>query len=84
MYVLFLIPVFIVKVTESWYSLQYNKCSKISPSTSILDDHITGKICLDFLQNELPKQLEDFPLATRIVMYFQHDGSPSHYTRHVI
>jgi len=84
MYVLFLIPVFIVKVTESWYSLQYNKCWKIPPSTSILDDCMTGQIFLDFQQNELPKQLEDVPLATRIAMYFQHDGDPSHYTRHVI
>jgi len=39
---------------------------------------------LDFLQNELPKQLEDVPLARRIAMYFQHDGAPSHYTRHVM
>jgi len=34
---------------------------------------------------ELPKQLEDVPLATplatRIAMYFQHDRAPSHYTR---
>jgi len=35
-------------------------------------------------QNELPKQLEDVPLVTWIVMYFQHDGAPSHYTRHVM
>ena len=39
---------------------------------------------LDFLQNELPKQLEDVPSATRIAMYFQHDGAPSHHTRHVM
>jgi len=50
----------------------------------ILDDHMTGQNYLDFLQNELPKQLEDVPLATRIAMYFQHDGAPSHYTRHVM
>ena len=48
-----------------------------------LDDRMTGRNYLDFLQNELPKQLEDVPLATRIAMYFQHDGAPSHYTRHV-
>jgi len=81
---MFLIPVFIVGVTESWYSLQYNKCSKIPLSTSILDDRMTGQNYLDFLQNELPKQLEDVPLATRIAMYFQHDREPSHYTRHVM
>ena len=53
----------------------------------ILDeDRMTGQNYLDFLQNELPKQkqLEDVPLATRIVMYFRHDRAPSHYTRHVM
>ena len=84
MYVLFLIPIFIVQVTESWYSLQYNKCSKIPPSTSILEVRMTGQNYIDVLQNELPKQLEDVPLARRIAMYFQHDGAPSHYTRHMM
>jgi len=45
---------------------------------------MTGQNYLDFLQNELPKQLQDVPLATRIAMYFQHDRAPSHYTRHVM
>jgi len=49
-----------------------------------LDDRMTGQNYLDFLQNELPKQLEDVPLATRIAMYFQHAGAPSHYTRQVL
>jgi len=43
----------------------------------ILDERMTGQNYLDFLQNELPKQLEDVPLAARIAMYFQHDGAPS-------
>ena len=46
----------------------------------ILDDHMTGQNNLDFLQNKLPKQLEDVPLATQIAIYFQRDGAPSHYT----
>ena len=50
----------------------------------ILDDRMTGQNYIDFLQNELPKQLEDGPLATRIAMYFQHYGAPPHYTRHVM
>jgi len=50
----------------------------------ILEDRMTGQNYLDFLQNELPKQLEDVPLATRFTMYFQHDGAPSQYTRHVM
>ena len=33
---------------------------------------------------ELPKQLENVPLATLFAMYFQHDGAPSHCTRHVM
>jgi hypothetical protein len=37
-----------------------------------------------FLQNGLPEQLEAVPLATRIAMYFQHDGAPSHYIRLVM
>ena len=45
---------------------------------------MTGQNCLDFLQNELPKQLEDVPLAAQNAMYFQHDGAPSHHTRHVM
>ena len=62
----------------------YNKCSKIPPSISILDDRMTGQNYLDFLQNKLPKQLEGVLLATRIAMYFQNDGASYHYTRHVM
>jgi hypothetical protein len=36
------------------------------------------------LQNELPEQLEDVSLATRIAMYFQHDGASPHFTRLVM
>ena len=50
----------------------------------IVADLLTGKNYLDVLQNGLPEQLEDVPLATRIVMCFQHDGAPSHYTRLVM
>jgi hypothetical protein len=46
----------------------------------ILEDRMTGQNYLEFLQNELPEQLEDVPLATRIAMYFQLDGAPPHYT----
>ena len=52
--------------------------------TVILDDRVTGKNYLDFRENGLPKELEDVPVATRIAMYFQHDGAPSHYSRHVV
>jgi hypothetical protein len=48
----------------------------------ISEDRMTGQNCLELLQNELPEKLEDVPLATRIAMYFQHDGAPPHYTTH--
>ena len=35
----------------------------------ILDDRITGQNYLEFLQNELPKQLEDVALATRLCTF---------------
>jgi len=50
----------------------------------ILNDRMKGQNYLDFLQNELPKQLENVPLATLFAMYFQHDAAPSHCTRHVL
>jgi hypothetical protein len=50
----------------------------------ILDDRITGQNYLDFLQNGLPEQLEDVPLATPMAAYFRHDRTPSYYTRTVM
>jgi hypothetical protein len=47
----------------------------------ILIECMTGHNYLHFLQNELPEQLKDAPLATWIAMYFQHDAAPSHYTQ---
>ena len=64
-------------------NIQYVKEQFVS-CIHFLSDRVTGQNYLDFLQNKLPKQQEDVPLATRIAMYFQHDGTPSHYTRHVI
>jgi hypothetical protein len=34
----------------------------------ILEDRMTGQNYLEFLQNELPEQLEDVPLATWIAV----------------
>ena len=50
----------------------------------ILDDRMIGQNCLGFLQYGLPEQLEDIPLATRIAMYYQHDGTPTYYIRLVM
>lgn len=49
----------------------------------ILPNRLTGPIYLDFLQNQLQLLLDDVPLATRMVMHFQHDGAPAHSSRQV-
>jgi hypothetical protein len=49
----------------------------------ILEDRMTGQNYLEFLQNELPEQLEAVPLPTRTAMNFQHDRAP-HYTQLVM
>ena len=49
----------------------------------VFDNTLTGNAFEVFLRNELPGLLEDIPLMIRSQMYFQHDGSPPHYTRNV-
>jgi len=49
----------------------------------VFDNNLTGNTYEAFLRHELPGLLEDIPLMIRSQMYFQHDGAPSHYTRHV-
>ena len=49
----------------------------------VLDNNLTGNTYEVFLRNELPGLLEDMPLMIRSQMYFQHDGAPPHYPRHV-
>jgi len=50
---------------------------------SILEGRLTGEMYLRFLQEELPRLMEDVPLNKRGCMYFQHDGTPSHSSREV-
>jgi hypothetical protein len=64
-------------VTESTWDVETNFKRRFSinvlcgivdvmlSSPVILDDHMSGHNHLDFLQNGLPGQLQDFPLATR-------------------
>jgi hypothetical protein len=47
-------------------------------------DCMPGQNYLEFLQNELPEQLEDVPLATQIAVYFQHDKAPFYYSQLVM
>jgi len=49
----------------------------------VFHSHFTGNTYEAFLRNELTGLLEDIPLMVRSQMYFQHDGVPPHYTRHV-
>jgi hypothetical protein len=37
----------------------------------------------DFLLHDLPKLLEDVPLAVRTRMWYIHDGAPAHFSRAV-
>jgi hypothetical protein len=46
-------------------------------------DNLTGDTYDEFLRNELPGLLEDIPLMVRSEMYYQHDGAPPHFSRHV-
>jgi hypothetical protein len=45
--------------------------------TVILDGRMLGQnyLYVDFMQCGLPEQVEDVSLATRIALYFQHDGA---------
>ena len=49
----------------------------------ILEGRLTGEAYLRFLQEELPRLLEDVPLNKRGRMYFQHDGAPPYSSREV-
>jgi hypothetical protein len=49
----------------------------------VFDSNLTGDTYEFFLRNELPGLLEDILLMVKSQLYFQHDGAPPHYTRHV-
>jgi len=49
----------------------------------ILEGRLTRQTYLRFLQEELPRLLEDVPLNKRGRMYFQHDGAPPHSSHEV-
>ena len=42
------------------------------------DGNVNGAAYLHFLQNELPRLLEDVDLETRRRLWLQHDGAPCH------
>ncbi|KAJ4437407.1 hypothetical protein ANN_17551 [Periplaneta americana] len=45
---------------------------------SILSGNLNGDMYLHFLQNELPKLLDDVPFAMGLRIHFQLDGVPAH------
>ena len=49
----------------------------------VFDNILTGNTHEVFLGNEFPGLLEDILSIIRSQMFFQHDGAPPHYTRHV-
>jgi hypothetical protein len=50
---------------------------------NILPHRLTGNHYRDFLLRDLPKLLEDVPLAVRAQMWYIHDGAPAHFSRAV-
>lgn len=49
----------------------------------VLPNRVGGNDYADFLEENLPNLLEDFPLNIRRTMWFQHDGAPPHNSRRV-
>ena len=49
----------------------------------ILEVRLTGEAYLRFLEEELPRLLEDVPVNKRGRMYFEHDGAPPYSSREV-
>jgi hypothetical protein len=49
----------------------------------VLPHRLTGNHYRDFLLHDLPKLLEDVPLAVRARMWYMHDGAPAYSSRAV-
>ena len=49
----------------------------------LLPPNITGDAYLNFPQHVLHELLEDVTLHVRQIMWFQHDGAPTHFTNEV-
>jgi hypothetical protein len=47
----------------------------------VLPHRLTGNHYRDFHLHDLPKLLEDVPLAVRARMWYMHDGAPAHFSR---
>jgi hypothetical protein len=54
-----------------------------SAGSHVLPHRLTGSHCRDFLLHDLPKLLEDVPLAVRARMLYMNGGVPAHFSRFV-
>jgi hypothetical protein len=50
-------------------------------SLFIFEGLLPGRLCLRFLQEELPQPLEEVPLNKRDCVHFHQDEAPPHYFR---
>jgi len=72
---------------ESNFQLRFS----VNVWCAVLDDQLIGPFFLEgtreaylrFLQEELPRLLEDVPVNKRSRMYFQHGGAPPHSSREI-
>jgi hypothetical protein len=49
----------------------------------VLPHRLTGNHYPDFLSHDLPKLLEDVPVAVRARMWYTHNGVPAYFSRGV-
>jgi hypothetical protein len=49
----------------------------------VLPNRLTSKYYRNFLLHDLPKLLDDVPLAVRARMWYMLDGAPAHFNRAV-
>jgi hypothetical protein len=47
----------------------------------VLPHRLAGNIYRDFLSHDLPKLLEEVPLAVRAWIWYMHVGAPAHFSR---
>ncbi|KAJ4428626.1 hypothetical protein ANN_24671 [Periplaneta americana] len=47
----------------------------------VLVNRLTGQAYTNFLENTIPRVLEDTPLINRQHIHFLHDGAPAHFSR---
>lgn len=50
----------------------------------VLPQRLNGSSYLSLLENRVENILDDIPLATRGIMWYQHDGAPAHQSRNVV